>query len=183
MINLTNREYKYIVVGGIFLLSFTILQFIFLPVFDRRNMLKNQEKIETTSLEEIIELQKLHSKSLKKNISKTNIFKSLNKKDTHFSFINVQASKAKVKDNIVYIQPSSQNSDESTYIISQVKIKIESTYLKELIDFIALIESFDRGVAISSLSISKTGKNNKLIAAIVETETMILIESANGKIK
>ncbi len=183
MITLTNRENQFLIYGVIFLLIFGIIQFIFLPVLEKRNLLKDQVKIEATSLEEIIELQKIQSKSSNKNARQDNIFKALDKKNTHFSFINALASRTNVKDNVVYMQPSSKDSDDSNYVISQVKIKIGSAYLKELIDFIALVETSDRGVAITSLSISKTGKDKKLVDAIIETETMILIESVNGKIE
>jgi len=75
----------------------------------------------------------------KKNDLKKYVFKPVGGNNTHFSFLSDQASLSSVKDNIVYMQPSTQDNDNLNYIISIVRIKIGSAYLKELIDFIALV--------------------------------------------
>jgi len=95
-----------------------------------------------------------------------------------FSFLDTEAKKCGVKDNVEYMRPTSRDLENSKYNVSRVKVKLSQVYLMELVDFLYLVESSGNHVAITSISLSRTGKKKKLLDAVIEAETLILKGSA-----
>ena len=168
----------YLIWGSFILAFFCIIQFIYLPVWNKRNDLKNLLKVETDSLKQIRTLQKEYTAATNLNTNWRLILDKRDKAFTLFSFLSMQVQKSGVKDNVVSMQPSTKEIDNSAYLISRVTIKITKTYLKELVDFLTRIETSEMGIKISSLSITKTGEKNEMLDAVIETETLILKEAA-----
>jgi len=64
--------------------------------------------------------------------------------------------------------------DKSAYSTDTVKFKLTEVYLKELMDLLYHIETSENGVTITALLLTKTGKNNDRLDAVIETETLML---------
>ncbi|MCD4675060.1 MAG: general secretion pathway protein GspM, partial [Desulfobacula sp.] len=78
-----------------------------------------------------------------------------------------------VKENVAYMKPFTKKLETSLYILATVKVKLKEVYLKELVDFLYHIESSKNGVTITSLSLSKAGKEKVKLDAVVETQTLM----------
>ena len=111
-------------------------------------------------------------------MAETDILSQRTKGFTLFSFLDTLAEKSGVKDNVAYMKPSSRTFNDKNYAISMVKIKLDALYLKELVDFLYSVESSRNGVHIRSLSLSKTGKEQTMLDAIVEAETLVKGDAA-----
>ncbi len=161
-----------------FLITFVVVQFILVPALDRKKELEQRVAANETALNEIIALQQEYSSLSRMNMAETGILSQRAKGFTLFSFLDTLAEKSGVKDNVAYMKPSSRTFNDKNYAISMVKIKLDTLYLKELVDFLYSVESSRNGVHIRSLSLSKTGKEQTMIDAIVEAETLVKGDAA-----
>jgi len=59
-------------------------------------------------------------------------------------------------------------------MLAVVKVKLKDVYLKEFIDFLYRIESSGNQVNITSLSMSKSGKEKLRLDILIETQTFKL---------
>ena len=76
------------------------------------------------------------------------------------------------------MKPFTKSIENSAYKVSSVKIKLSAVYLKELIDFVYLIETSRNAVNITSLSLSKAGKEKIKLDAVIEAETLMQTNGA-----
>jgi general secretion pathway protein M len=176
--NISQRDKKALIICAGFLITFIVIQFILVPALDRKKELEQRVAANETALNEIISLQQEYSSLSRMNMAETDILSQRAKGFTLFSFLDTLAEKSGVKDNVAYMKPSSRTFNDKNYAISMVKIKLDTLYLKELVDFLYNVESSRNGVHIRSLSLSKTGKEQTMIDAIVEAETLVKGDAA-----
>lgn len=177
MIHLSRREKNILTAGGFLLVIFIAIQFIYFPAVDRRTDLKRVLSVERDSLKQVRELQKQYL-ALTQNLDhQKNALKFRQKDFTLFSFLDFQAEKSGIKENIDYMKPFSQEVENSPYKISKVQLKLKNVFLNELITFISRVEASDNLVQIISLSLSKAGKKNDRLDAVIETQTLMIKES------
>ncbi|MBU0969922.1 MAG: general secretion pathway protein GspM [Proteobacteria bacterium] len=173
---LSIRDKNVLTAGGILVIIFLAIQFIYLPAVDKREDLKRILSVEKQSLSQIHALQKQYL-TLEQNLDlQKDTLKNRQKDFSLFSFLDLQAEKSGVKDNIDYMKPFSQELENSSYTISKVKLKLKDIFLNECIDFIHRVEVSENGVRIISLSLSKTGKNKDKLDAVIETQTLVIRE-------
>lgn len=171
--NLSQRDKKALIICAGFLMVFIAFQFVLVPALDRKQELSDSIAAKEAALGEMISLQQEYSRLSRMNMAETNILSRRAKGFTLFSFLDTLAEKSGVKDNVAYMKPSSRTFNDKNYAVSMVKIKLNTLYLKELVDFLYSVESSRNGVHIRSLSLSKTGKDQTMIDAIVEAETLV----------
>ncbi len=176
--NISQRDKKALIICAGFLITFIAVQFILVPAMDRKKELAHRIAAQKTALAEIISLQQEYSMLSRMNMADTDILSKRAKGFTLFSFLDALAEKSGVKDNVAYMKPSSRTFNDKNYAVSMVKIKLDTLYLKELVDFLYRVESSQNGVHIRSLSLSKTGKEQTMLDAIVEAETLIKGDAA-----
>lgn len=175
---LSKQDKKALIVCAGFLTIFMVVQFILLPTLDRKKVLKQQILSKQASLTQLVALDEEYQRLSGLNRVETNAVSSRDKNFTLFSFLDTLAEQSGVKDNVAYMKPSSKPLNDKTYTLSMVKIKLDALYLKELVAFLHGVENLQNNVHIRSLSLSKTGKDNTLIDAIVETETLVKGDAA-----
>ncbi len=175
---ISKQDKKALIVCAGFLMAFMVVQFILLPTLDRKKVLEQQFMSRQVSLAELSALEKEYQRLSGLNKIKTNAVSNRDRDFTLFSFLDTLAEQSGVKDNVAYMKPSSKALSDKAYSLSMVKIKLDALYLKELVAFLHGVESFRNNVHIRSLSLSKTGKDNTLIDAIVETETLVKGDAA-----
>jgi len=171
--NLSQRDKKALIICAGFLMVFIAFQFVLVPALDRKQALSDSIAAKEAALGEMISLQQEYSRLSRMSMAETNILTRRAKGFTLFSFLDTLAEKSGVKDNVAYMKPSSRTFNDKNYAVSMVKIKLNTLYLKELVDFLYSVESSRNGVHIRSLSLSKTGKDQTMIDAIVEAETLV----------
>jgi len=173
--NLSTREKNILAGSGVLVLIFIAIQFIYLPAFDKRKDLERVLSVETTSLDNIRQLQKQYLSRVVDH--KKLALETRQKGFTLFSFLDRQAAKSGVKKNIDYMKPFSQDLDNTPYEISKVKLKLKKIVLHEFINFIDGVETSVNGVQIISLSVTKTGKKEEFLDAVIEAQILMMKES------
>lgn len=167
MIEISRRDRIVLAGGGLFVLLFVVLQFGIFPLMDGRDRLKKGISSRGKALVEMQGLQiryrELHSKANS----------LLNQLDTRaadfslFSFLEQMAAESLVKENIAYMKPSA-TADDGPFKEVLVEMKLQSITLKQLVDFIELVESPDKIVALKRISIQENKKDKGTLNVIMQ---------------
>ncbi len=168
---LTRREkYSIYAVSGIVFL-FVIIQFIVFPSFDKKERLKRSIQVKTKILEEMMALKSEYD-GIKRNNDLSKVrFKKRDRNFTLFSFLDKLTGKAGIKEHVTYMKPSTSVQKDSPYKISQVEMKLKDLTLEQLTSYLHMVETSRNMVIIKKLSISKTGKQEGFIDAVLQVET------------
>ena len=168
---LTRREkYSIYAVSGIVFL-FVIIQFIVFPSFDKKERLKRSIQVKTKILEEMMALKSEYD-DIKRNDDLSKVrFKKRDRNFTLFSFLDKLTGKAGIKEHVTYMKPSTSVQKDSPYKISQVEMKLKDLTLEQLTSYLHMVEISSNMVIIKKLSISKTGKQEGFIDAVLQVET------------
>ena len=89
-----------------------------------------------------------------------------------FSFLDKQAEGAGIKELISYMKPSTVEGDEDLQE-SIVEMKLQQISLKQLVDFLKLIESPEKVVSVKRISIQESGKEKGLLEVIMQIVTFV----------
>lgn len=173
MFDLSKREKNVFIFGLTFLVLFFGFQLGVVPVFKNKENLNRILNEKQAALEEMIELQKQFFSVSDDFSIKTQDLINRDKHFSLFSFLDSQVQQSGVKQNVAYMKPYTKELDTPLYALATVKVKLDNVYLKDLIDFIFRIESSQNNVSITSLSLSKTGKDKAKLDAIIETQTLM----------
>jgi len=169
---LTKRE-KYIIyaLSGAILL-FILIQFIVFPSIDKRKRLKRTLQVKEDALSEMIALKSEYDAIEKRtNLAKVS-FENREKDFTLFSFLDSLTGKARVKEYVTYMKPSTTVQKNNLYKISQVEMKLQGLTLQQLTTYLHMVETSKNMVYVKRLSISKTGKLEGFIDAVLQVETV-----------
>ncbi len=174
---LSKRDRTALIVCAIVLVIVGALQLILLPALEEREKLFAMEGVKEKAIKEICQMKQEYQDLNRMNLDDQKSLAHRKKDFTLFSHIDFLAQKSGVKDNVVSMQPLSRTAAKANYSVSVVRIKLEALHLGELVNFLHLIETADSAVHIKSISLSKTGKDKKMLEAIIESETFVLKES------
>lgn len=170
-INLQKRERIIISVAGVVIAVLLILQLIIFPIFDRSTNLQNQISQRAKDLAEMHRLKAEYEALTKNLVSNESQLKNRPKGFTLFSFLDALAGKSGIKQNIIYMKPSTTNMKGSPYILSIVEMKIDSLTMDQIVAFLHGVETSPNMVWIKRLSLIKGEKNSQLINSILQVET------------
>ncbi len=173
-LKLQPRERTAVTLAGIAVVLFLVFQVLILPVVDKRSNLAKEIKSKNIALEMMQTLKAEHAALTQYNRGADAQLKKRPKDFTLFSFIDKLAGQSGIKNNIVYMKPSTSNLKNSAYSLSKVEMKINSLTMEQLTTFLHGVEGTTRMVWIKRMSISKGDKNNGLINAILQVETFQL---------
>ncbi len=174
--NLSYRERMTVIGGGVLVLLFILVQFIYLPAWDKRADLEQTLAAEQISLSRIRLLQKEYLSLAPDHSGARGMIQNRNKGFTLFSFLDRKAAKSGVKGNIDYMKPHTRELDNSPFTLSIVKLKLKQIVLRDFTRFIREVESPDSGIWIASLSLSKSGKEKNRLDATIEAHTLVAKE-------
>lgn len=178
MSNLSKREINVLTAGIIFVVLFLGFQFGVAPVFEKRETLNRILNEKQASLEEMISLQQQFFMVSNSFDTTAKVPAGREKGFSLFSFLDSQAQKSNVKENVAYMKPFAKKLVNSEDTLVTVKVKLKEAYLKELVNFLYHIESSKNGVTITSLSLIKAGKEKEKLDAVIETQTLIIKDKA-----
>lgn len=168
---LTRRErYALYAASGIICL-FVVMQFVVFPALDKRKRLERTLRVKTQILQEMIALKSEHDETVRKTDLSRMQFENREKGFTLFSFLDKLTGQAEIKDRVIYMKPSTTVQKNSPYKTSQVEMKLSGLTLKQLIVYLHMVETSKNMVNVKRLSISKTGKPEGFIEAVVQVET------------
>ena len=169
---LTKREkYAIYALSGAILL-FILFQFIVFPSIDKRKRLKRTLQIKENILLEMMTLKSDYD-AIEKRTSLAKVrFENREKDFTLFSFLDRLTGKARIKEYVTYMKPSTTVQKNNSYKISQVEMKFKGLTLQQLTTYLHMVETSKNMVNIKRLSISKTGKQEGFIDAVLQVETV-----------
>jgi general secretion pathway protein M len=168
---LTRREKHSLYAASGIICLFIIMQFIVLPVFDKQDRLQRSLKVKTKNLEHMIALKSEHDAIIQRTDLSKGHFENRAKGFTLFSFLDKLSGKAGVKDHITYMKPSTTVQKNSPYKISRVEMKLRGLTLQQLTVYLHMVETSKNRVNVKRLLISKTGKQEGFIDAVLQVET------------
>lgn len=169
---LTRRE-KYAVCIALGALGlFVLLQFIVLPLMEKKHRLERAIAVKTETLEQMAVLKYEYETIKQKNDQSNDQYSQREKDFTLFSFLDKLSGRAGIKTNIAYMKPSTTTPKNGFHKISQVEMKLQGLTLKQLTTYLHMVETSKNMVYINKLSILKTGKEKGLIDAVLQAETL-----------
>ena len=171
MIKITPRDRKVLIVGGVCVLLFVVFQFVVFPLMENRDRLERNISAREKALVKMKDLQveykQLYSKAnvlLDQLVGRQNDF-------SLFSFLEQMAAKSEVKKNITYMKPS-ETADEGPFKEVLVEMKLQAISLKQLVDFLTLVESPRNVVALKRISIQENKKEKATLDVIVQVVSL-----------
>jgi general secretion pathway protein M len=180
MIKISRRDRLVLAIGGGFVLLFLIFQFGIFPLLDGRDRLKKGVAAREKGLVEMRDLQvryrELHGKAnaLQEQLGGREAGFSL------FSFLEQMAAQSEVKKNIAYMKPSETADDKGPFKEVLVEIKLQDVSLKQLVDFLQLIEAPDKIVALKRFSIQEGKKETATLDVIMQVVSLDRKQGATG---
>lgn len=173
MPDLSRREMLIVGFGIAFLILFFGFQLGVAPVLENRETLSRILVQRTAALEEMAKIQKeIKSLSGSPGPRAGDLTRRV-KGFSLFSFLDAQAEQSGVKANVEYMKPFTKKMENSSDALATVKMKLKEVFLKDLVDFLSRIESSGNGVDITSLSLTKAGKEERKLDAVIETQTLV----------
>ena len=173
MNRLSTREKHIVVTGLAVIFVFLAVQFVFLPLMDRKKELTRILTIEEDSIQQMIVLLDQYIR-LNNGMGRGQPHMAGRPPQfTLFSFLDSQAEASGVKKNIDYMRPFSQALDEGPYRLSKVRLKLKNLYLNDFMEFLKRVETSGNGVYIVSISLTQTGENDNLLEAVLEAQTLM----------
>ena len=151
------------------LFYFLFLQVLILPVLDARTQL---EKSIARKKQELIEIQELQQEYRTLKSEEGTIQARINQRGpdfTLFTFLDQQASEAKVKKQIKYMKPSTVVGEKLNE--TMVEMKLQKITLPDLVNFLRLVESEKNVVFIRRFSIQESGDTQGYFDSILQIVT------------
>jgi general secretion pathway protein M len=167
-----NRRERLAVYGaGLAVFVFIVVQFIIFPVFDSRTTLRREIDKKRLNLSEIHQLKAEHDALTQTNRITDTQLKKRAKNFTLFSFLDNLAGKSGIKQNIVYMKPSTSNLKNSPYTLSIVEIKVQSLTMEQTLNFLHGIEMSGNHVWVKRMSLTRDEKKEGLLNSTIQVET------------
>lgn len=170
-VNLQQREKLAITIAGVALLVFLVLQLLIFPLIGRRDRLRKEIVAKTESLQTIQTLKAEYLSLSRSSVGMENRLKKRPQTFTLFSFIERLAGKSNIKNNIIYMKPSTANIKNSSYKLSTVEMKLNALTMEQLTTFLHGAEDIVNAVWIKRISITRDDKNEGLLNTILQVET------------
>jgi general secretion pathway protein M len=173
-VNLQRREKIIVAAAGTLLAILLLLELIIFPIVDRRSMLSKRIVQRTQALAEIKQLANEYQGLTSGTVSNEAQLKNRAKNFTLFSFLDTLAGKSGIKQNIIYMKPTSANLKGSPYSLSMVEMKINNLTMEQLVNFLHGVEASQDMIWVKRVSLAKGEKEGQLIDAVLQVETFQL---------
>ncbi len=178
MIDISQRDKNVLIAGAVCLIIFAAAELLYFPALERKENLQRVLELKTEHYQEMLELKDEFESFSKQNKNSEDFLKKRAKNFSLFSFIDKQVQQCGIKENVAFMKPFSTEIEKSDFNKATVKIKLNNIYLKQLVDFLYKVESSKSLVVISSISLSRTGKKEFLLDAVIEAQTLMAKDSA-----
>jgi general secretion pathway protein M len=173
-VNLQRREKIIVAAAGTLLAILLMLELIIFPIVDRRSMLSKRIVQRTQALVEIKQLANEYQGLTSGTVSNEAQLKNRAKNFTLFSFLDTLAGKSGIKQNIIYMKPTSSNLKGTPYSLSMVEMKINNLTMEQLVNFLHGVETSQDMIWVKRVSLAKGEKEGQLIDAVLQVETFQL---------
>ncbi|MBU1903886.1 MAG: type II secretion system protein M [Proteobacteria bacterium] len=148
---------------------FLLFQFIIFPFLDKREVIKRGIEVKRDGLKEMASLRTEYESYKKGAAGLQSYLMRREKSFTLFSFLEQAAGQAKVKDHIKHMKPSASRVS-GRFKESTIEMKLDEINVKQLVDYLYLIESPENVVSIKRISI----KDSKGAAGYLDAVMQVL---------
>jgi len=168
-----NRRERILVNSAlVFIAVFLLARFVLIPLFGQQTRLEKTLAAKGKTLREMTVLQQ-EAAVAGRGLSDAAADLAVRDKDfTLFSFLDQLAGEAGVKDAITYMKPSTEESEQGSFRLSLVELKLESVSLESLVAYIHKIETARKMVFVKRLSISRQEKDIGGVDAVMQVITV-----------
>jgi general secretion pathway protein M len=167
-----NRRERLAIYGAVIaIVVFIVLQFIVFPVLNSRTALRREIDDKRLNLNEIYQLKAEYDALTRTNQMADAQLKRRDRNFTLFSFLDNLAGKSGIKQNIVYMKPSTSNLKNSPYTLSIVEIKLQSLTMEQTLTFLHGIEMSGNQVWVKRMSLTRDEKKEGLLNSTIQVET------------
>lgn len=166
---LSSREKWVLLAGVAFVVGFLVLQLVIFPVLDAQNKL---EKSIARKNRDLVEIKTLQQEYLTLKSEEGTIQSRIDQRSagfTLFTFLDRQATEAKVKKQIKYMKPSTIEGEELNE--AMVEMKLQQITLEGLVQFLRLVESEGNVVFVRRFSIQESGDEQGYFDSILQIAT------------
>ena len=151
---------------------FIIFQFILSPFLAAKGKTKGSIQAKEKTLKELVSLSSEYG-TLKEDSGEIKKRLALRSKGfTLFSFLEKQAGQSRVKPNIKYMKPSI-STDKGPYSESSVEMKLENITLKQLVEYLHLVESPENLVRIKRISVKQSKGSPEYLTVLMHLVTFL----------
>lgn len=172
-IHLNKREKLTVWAAGIAIGLLIMGKLVVFPYLDAREKWARQVEVKKVTLLEMQAL-KAEYKNFKQLSDHSRVRLEKRGKDfTLFSFINGVSAKAKIKDNITYMKPSTIEQKGSALKFAVVEMKFSGVTLKQFAYYLQMIEKSGNQVFIKRAAISNSAKKKGYLDVTLLMETAI----------
>lgn len=169
-LKLTKREKLYVSLGALLVTLFLVFQFILLPLVNAQEKVRHSIKVQKKALEEIIALRDEY-RTLRVDSGNIGVILARRPKGfTLFSFLEEHAGNAGIKSNIKYMKPS-LSAETMPFRESSVEMSLEGITLKQLVEYLYLIESPENLVRIKRMSVKQSKEKSQYLTALMHVIT------------
>ena len=170
IMQLAKREKYFIALAAIVMVFTFVIMFVIMPFNEKRGRYRNNVAVQQNNLQEMVALRKQYlllqqdSDTLVQRLAKRpNNF-------TLFSFLEMAAGNAGVKENIKSMKPSA-STGKGPFKESLVEMKLERITLGQMVGYLKLIESPENLVSVKRLSIQSNKKETQFLDVILQVLT------------
>ncbi len=164
---LSQRDRLALAIGAVCLLVFVLVQFAYFPLQDKRRRLQRSISSRTASIARMREMQVRYRELSSQSSSLGEQLASRTPGFSLFSFLEKMADTTDVKQNIVYMKPSSTISEGDLKQV-MVEMKLGAVSLKQLVSFLEHIESPENLVAVKRITIQENKKEKETLDVIMQ---------------
>lgn len=173
MLDQLNPREKMIISVG--LTALAIALFIYwglFPLLDRRERSARQALTREKDLREMIAYQGQYEALQRENRRTTTLIAQRPKDFSLFSFLDQLAGTTGIKQNIVYMKPSTVQEDDRQYRLSRVEIKLDQVTLDQVSRFLYRIETSPHLIQVPRLAIKQTQQESGFLETVLQVETL-----------
>jgi general secretion pathway protein M len=168
-----NKRERYAIMLAVGVIGiFLVATFIVEPFLSETEQLKKSLQEKAVMLEQMRQLQSEYGTLTQKAEVSKALFNRRQKGFKLFSFLDQLAGEAGIKDQIIYMKPSTKVDKNSPYKISRVEMKLDAITLKQLTTYLYGVETSKNMVEVNRISISKMDKKQGLLTAVLQVETV-----------
>ncbi len=168
--SLDERDRKVLFWGALFVCCFLVLQIAVLPFWQARQHLG---KSILRKKEELVTIRRLQNEYRKLKAEEGGIYEKVKLRSndfTLFTFLDTRAARVGVKKMIQYMKPSSEEG-EGNLREFMVEMKLQGVGLKQLVEFLLVIESEKDVVAVKRIAIQENGTRTGTLDAVLQVTT------------
>jgi general secretion pathway protein M len=166
------REKLIIAIGLAALAMSLFLYWGLFPLLDRRERSARQALARENELREILAYQAQYETLQDENKRMTALLARRPADFSLFSFLDQLAGATGIKQNIVYMKPSTTQDADRSYRLSRVEIKLDQVNLDQVSRFLYRIETSPHMIRVPRLSIKQTQQGSGFLEAVLQVETL-----------